>query len=178
MPWTLSSSVWARPRPLDVPPFPWVYPYEEDGPRLGSVVLRPVVPISVVGTEVAAPGLALVDSGCEHVLAAPWVAVAAGLDPKGAHKEIILGLGGDSVQVRFLDVRLRLHPPGTDNDDLYIEWEDEVGFLRHWKPTWPILAGQTGFMKRFTVTMSRLAQAVAIDDAEMFDTRHRPPLAR
>ncbi len=173
-----NSSGWGDPRlTLDIPPFPWIYPYEEDGPRLESVVLRPVVPISVAGTDVSAPSLALVDSGCEHVVAAPWVADAAGLDARQSHKEILLGLGGESLHVRFVDARLRLHPPGIEDDDLFIEWEDEVGLVGHWKPTWPILLGQTAFMKRFTVTMSRHSQAVAIDDAEAFDRRYSKLLA-
>jgi len=134
--------------------------------------------LSVVGLELSPPVLALLDSGCEHVLAAPWVAAAAGVDPRDSQKELYLGLGGDSVRVRFLDLRLRLHPPGGENDDVFVEWEDEVGFLSQWRPTWPLIVGQTGFMKWFTVTMSRLAQAVAVDDANAFDHRHRPPLAR
>jgi hypothetical protein len=157
-------------------PFPWVYPYEEDGPRLDSVVLRPVVPISVVGSEVAPAGLGLVDSGCEHVLAAPWIADAALVDPKDAHKELLIGLGGETVKVRFLDLRLRLYAPDGDDDD-FVEWEDEVGFISQWKPTWPLLVGQVGFMKHFTVTMSRLAQAVAVEPAEVFDGRFGPLLA-
>jgi hypothetical protein len=147
-----------------------VYPYEEDGPRLNSVVLRPVVPISVVGRAIAPAGLALVDSGCEHVLAAPWVAHAALVDPKDSHKELNIGLGGEVVKVRFLDLRLRLYAPAGDDDD-FVEWEDEVGFLSQWKPTWPLLVGQVGFMKQFTATMSRLAQAVAVEPAEAFDIR-------
>ena len=160
------------------PPFPWVYPYEEDGPRLDSVVLRPVVPISVVGQQVGTSVLALVDSGCEHILAAPWVATAAGVDPKDSHRELLLGLGGETVRVRFLDLQLRLHPPGEGNDDIFVDWEDEVGFLSHWRPTWPVIVGQTGFMKRFTVTMSRLAQAVAIEDGDVFDSRYPVSPAR
>jgi hypothetical protein len=161
-----------------LPPFPWVYPYEEDGPRLDTIVQRPIVPISVVGAEATPPLWALVDSGCEHVLAAPWVAAAAGLDPRDSHREIVLGLGGENVHVRFMDVRLRLHAPSAEDDDAFVEWEDEVGFLRHWRPTFQMLAGQTAFMRQFTVTMSRYAQAVAIEDAEAFDRRFTSPTAR
>lgn len=159
------------------PPLPWVYPYQEDGPRLDSVVLRPVVPISVMGTEAGTPVFALVDTGCEHILAAPWVAATAGVDPRDSKRELSLGLGGEIVRVRFLDLRLRLHPPGEGNDDVFLEWEDEVGFLSHWKPTWPMLLGQMGFLKRFAVTMSRLAQAVAIEENDTFDRRYPVPLA-
>jgi hypothetical protein len=154
------------------PPLPWVYPYQEDGPRLGSVVLRPIVPITLVAEDAAPPSLALVDSGCEHVLAAPWLANAVGIDPGHSHREIDLGVGGETVKVRFADLTLRLHPPAVDGDDVYLEWQGEVGFVHHWRPTWPILVGQVGFLDQFTVTMSRLAQQVAIEAPDSFDERY------
>lgn len=153
------------PRP---PPFPWVYPYQEDGPRLGTVVLRPIVPITLVAADIAPTSFALVDSGCEHVLAAPWLANAVGIDPTQGHRRIHLGIGGDTVEVRFADLTLRLHPP-DGGDDEYVEWQAEVGFVHHWRPTWPILVGQVGFLDRFTVTLSRLAQQVAVEAPESFD---------
>lgn len=152
------------------PPFPWVYPYQEDGPRLGTVVLRPIVPITLVGPDVAPPSFALVDSGCEHVLAAPWLATAVGVDPAQSHRRLDLGIGGQTVEVKFLDLALRLHPPDGGDDD-YVEWQAEVGFVHHWRPTWPILVGQVGFLDKFTVSMSRLAQQVAVDPADEFDRR-------
>lgn len=145
---------------------------------MDSIVLRPVVPVTVVGTDVGNPVFALVDSGCEHVLAAPWVATAAGVDPRDSNRQIVLGLGGDNVRVRFLDLTLRLLAPQSSSDDDYIEWDDEVGFLEQWRATWPILLGQTSFMKQFTVTMSRYAQAIAIDEQGVFDRRYHLPLAR
>jgi hypothetical protein len=155
---------------VELPPFPWRYPFQEDGPRLGSVVLRPVVPISFVGSEISVPVYALVDSGCEHVLAAPWLAPAVGVDLGNSHREINLGLGGDTVRVRFVDLTLRLHAP-TGGDDHYFEWQAEVGFIKHWKPTWPALVGQCGFLNEFTVTMSRHAQELAIEAGEVYDER-------
>lgn len=152
-----------------MPPFPWVYPYQEDGPRLGTVVLRPIVPISLVGIDVAPASFALVDSGSEHVLAAPWLASSVKVDPSAGHR-LDLGIGGQTVEVRFVDLTLRLHPPGGD-DDQFVEWQAEVGFVHHWRPTWPILAGQVGFFDHFTVTMSRLGQQVAIEDPDTFDKR-------
>lgn len=152
------------------PPFPWLYQYQEDGPRLGTTVLRPVVPITLVGNEIAPPSLSLVDSGCEHVLAAPWLANAVGVDPRQGHRSLVLGIGGENVSVRFLDLSLRLHAPSAGDDD-YVEWQTEVGFLRHWKPTWPILLGQVGFLNRFTVTMNRQCQRVAVEDWNTFDNR-------
>jgi len=144
---------------------------------LDSIVQRPIVPVSVVGAEPSTPLLALVDSGCEHVLAAPWVAMAAGVNPKSSNRELRLGLGGERPLIRFLDLRLRLHAPGSESDDQFIEWEDEVGFLESWKPTFALIVGQVAFMKQFTVTMSRHAQAVAIEHGETFDERFDAPLA-
>lgn len=156
------------------PPFPWTYPYQEDGPRFGAVVLRPIVPIIAIGTETAPPALALVDSGCEHVLAAPWLAASAGVDPDDGHRSLELGIGGETLLVRFVDLTLQLRAPGGGLDD-HVEWRTEVGFVSHWRPTWPMLAGQVGFMDRFTVTMSRHAQRLAIDDWSDFDRRFGVP---
>lgn len=155
--------------------FPWTYSYVEDGlPRLERVVQRPAVPLTIVGTQIATPVLAFVDSGCEHVLVAPWVAVDAGLDPDRSDRQILLGIGGESVTVRFIDARLRLHPNGGDDDE-YQEWEAEIGVVKHWKPTWQVIVGQVGFMDHFTVSMSRLLQRLAVDEQEAFDRRYGIP---
>lgn len=155
---------------MALPPFPWLYPFQEDGPRLNTVVLRPIVPVSLIGTDTAPPSLALVDSGCERVLAAPWLATAAGVDLKEAHRRLLLGIGGQTVEVRFVDLVLRLHAPDGSEED-YAEWQAEVGFVHHWRPTWPVIVGQVGFLDTFTVTMSRLAQQLAVEAADTFDER-------
>ncbi|MBW3638948.1 MAG: retropepsin-like domain-containing protein [Actinobacteria bacterium] len=139
--------------------------------------MRPVVPLTVVGTQVATPVLALVDSGCEHVLVAPWVAVDAGLDADRSDRQILLGIGGEPVTVRFVDAQLRLHPDGGDDSE-YAEWEAEVGVVKHWKPTWPALLGQVGFMDQFTISMSRLAMRLAVDARDSFDRRYGVPFVR
>jgi hypothetical protein len=96
----------------DPPAFPWLYPYQEDEGRSDVVVLRPVVPISLVADEPSPPVAALVDSGSEHVLAAPWLAQAVGIDLDASTKFLQLGIGGHTVTTRFADLALRLHPPG------------------------------------------------------------------
>jgi hypothetical protein len=141
---------------------------------MGDVVLRPVVPITFVGSELAPTVLALADSGCEHVLAAPWIATATGVDVEATHKTLVLGIGGDNVNVRFHDLTIRLHPEGGSDRD-YIEWQCEVGFPSTWRPTWQSLVGQVGFFDRFTVTMSRFAQQMAIEPLEVFDSRFGVP---
>ena len=155
--------------------FPWLYPYQEDGPRLGSTVMRPVVPITLAAVETAPTSFALVDSGSEHILAAPWLAVAVGIDPLKSDKSMVLGIGGESVKTRFADLTIRLHPPGATDED-YIEWPAEVGFVEHWRPTWPIVLGQVGFIDRFTVTLQRQSQQLAVEDWDAFDQRFGIPL--
>src|SRR5688500_8761287 len=108
----------------DPPPFPWLYPYQDDGPRLERVVRRPIVSTALAGKTggVSDGRYALVDSGCAHILAAPWVADAVGVDPKNSQRVIDLGIGGGIVKVRFADLQMRLLAPGG-TDDQYVEWE-------------------------------------------------------
>jgi hypothetical protein len=160
----------------DPPRFPWLYAYQEDGPRLDSITLRPIVPVAVVGPEVSNTVYALVDSGCSHVLAAPWLAHSAGVDPKASGRTLRLGLGGTVEDVHFADVRLRLMAPVND-DEVFYEWEAEVGFIAQWRPTWPMLVGQMGFMDEFAVTMSLFAQHTAVEPASTFDDRYGVPIA-
>jgi hypothetical protein len=162
----------------DVPDFPWLYPYQEDGPRLDRTVQRPIVSVALVGrTGEVSDGLyALVDSGCGHVLAAPWLANAAGIDLKESQRVLDLGIGGDTVKVRFADLRVRLLAP-NGTDDQFVEWETEVGFVDRWRPTFAVLLGQHGFLDQFTVTMSNFARLTAVEDCEAFDHRFGIPVA-
>lgn len=155
-------------------PLPWLYPYQEDGPRLDAIVHRPIVPIALAGSEVTDGQFACVDSGCSHILAAPWLAPSAGVHPKSSDRALDLGIGGGTVKVRFVDIRLRLLAPDGD-DNHYIEWEAEVGFFDQWKPTFTVLLGQVGFLDQFTVTMSQFAQQTAVEPRETFDQRFGVP---
>lgn len=161
---------------VDLPPLPWLYPYQDDGPRLDRIVRRPIVSTALVGNtgEVSDGLYALVDSGCAHILAAPWVADAVGVDPKSSRQVLDLGIGGRTVKVRFADLRVRLLAPGG-TDDQFIEWQAEVGFVDQWRPTFAMLLGQQGFFDQFTVTMSHIAFQTAIEDLEVFDARYGIP---
>jgi len=161
----------------ELPPFPWLFAYQEDGPRLGSIVQRPVVPVTLVGSDLSSTVYALVDSGCSHILAAPWLADEAGIDPKASGRTLLLGIGGTSVTVEFADASLRLMAPGDAGDDVFVEWQAEVGFLKQWRPTWPMLVGQVGFFDQFTVTMSRFSLQTAVEPVEVFDGRFGVPAA-
>lgn len=160
----------------DIPDFPWLYPYQEDGPRLDHIVHRPIVSVALVGPSgEASSGLyAMVDSGCHHILVAPWLGLTIGVDPKASAREIDLGIGGSTQKVRFADVAVRLLAPGG-TDEQFHEWETEVGFIDAWKPTFPVLLGQHGFLDKFTVTMSNHARMTAVEPVEAFDTRFGIP---
>jgi hypothetical protein len=102
----------------------------------------------------------------------------AGVSPDRSDRCLTLGIGGTFVEVRFVEMKVRLYPPDSTNEDSFIEWEDEVGFFDEWKPTWPAVMGQMRFMSEFTVTMSRFSQCVAIEPSHAFDGRFEPPLAK
>lgn len=127
--------------------------------------------VRLVDHDLSSPVKALVDSGSEHVLAAPWLAADAGADLSSCKYEIDLGIGGANPTVKFVDMTLRLQHPGG-NDDHYIEWECEVGFPSTWRPPWPVLLGQHGFFDRFTIDMHRGARLVYVDEWDVFDQRH------
>ena len=150
-------------------PFPWRYPYQRDAPRQREV-LRPVVSVRLVGPDLSASVLALVDTGCEHVLAAPWVVQDAGIDLSASSYAIDLGIGGQTVEARFVTARLRLHHPSGDDDD-FVEWEAEIGAVNNWRAPWQVLLGQDNFMSRFTVSMHRDAGLLVVEDYDEFDRR-------
>jgi hypothetical protein len=152
-------------------PFPWLYPFVGDGPRRGSLLLRPIVPVTLIGAETSTRAFGLVDTGAEHTLAAPWLANDVGISADDAHDELDLGIGGAVVRVRFVHLRLRLHRHASEDDDDIIEWESEIGLVDRWIATFPVLLGQRGFLDRFAVTMSRQAQRTAIESWSTFDER-------
>jgi len=111
----------------------------------------------------------LVDSGAERVLAAPGVARQISVAPNRDRGEP-LKIGGEVRMVHPAEVTLRLAPgPGLRG----VEWRAEVGFFSQWTSApWQVLLGQVGFFDQFTVTFSRRALQLAVEDVETFDQRH------
>jgi len=72
--------------------------------------------------------------------------------------------------VQFVNMSLRLLHPSGDDDD-YVDWEAEVGFVDRWRAPWPVLLGQHGFFDRFSVSMHRAAALTVIEDWDAFDRR-------
>jgi hypothetical protein len=133
-------------------------------------VYRPVVNITFGGPDDAddATFLALVDSGAERVLAAPGVARQIGVTPDEDHP-VPLKIGGETRLIHPADVTLKLAPsPGQAG----VEWQAEVGFFNAWTSApWQVVLGQVGFFDQFTITFSRQALRLAIEQVESFDER-------
>lgn len=150
---------------------PWLYPFVEDpgGSRLRREVLRPLLQLMVQGPKDYATVYALVDSGCEHVLVAPWLERLTGIttDP---NRYITLGIAGENLRVTFGSATLGLVPP-DDVDAETCTWDCEVGVVQGWRASWAVVLGQVGFFDRFTVTMHRSAGATAVEAHETFDER-------
>jgi predicted aspartyl protease len=86
--------------------FPWIFPYIEKPRHPGSLfrerpLLRPVVPVTFIGPDGPQQVFALVDSGADHILAAPWIAQAVGIDLHRAPEEPLKVAGG-SHNVKFV----------------------------------------------------------------------------
>lgn len=152
-------------------PFPWLYPYvAERVPRRGREVLRPVVPISMgAAGEYVVPVAGLIDTGSESVLGADWLADVLGVDVGASNDRVTIGIGGRVAEVTFAEVELRLH--SAHDADESVSWRADVGFVPAWPAPFPMVLGQLGFLDTFTVTLSRLAAAVAIESSEVFDSR-------
>jgi len=80
------------------------------------------VSIRLLGRDISTGVLALVDSGSEHILAAPWLVADAKVELDHPRYETDLGIGGGTPAFKFADLRLRLQYPGGQ-DSQFIEWE-------------------------------------------------------
>lgn len=153
----------------DLPPQGWDFEYLQLEPdRRGLPIFRPVVPVRIAASNLS-PIFALVDSGCEHCLAASWLAHELGIDLRDATDTLELGIGGRTVTARFVEVEIQLHQDETSNE--FVTWRAEVGFIEPWDAQFYIILGQTGFFDTFAVTMSRRLLTVVIEDPEEFHKR-------
>lgn len=152
-------------------PLPWLYPYREDPQhtRLEQPVFRPFVPISLAVADSATPELeGLVDTGADGVLASDLLAEELGIDLSENEGEASHAVGGRTVTARYKTVTLRLHHRDGGADELR-QWETLVGFVEGWHSFGLVLLGSVGFLDRWTVTASRFAQAIAVEERDAFD---------
>lgn len=157
----------------DLQPLPWLYPYREDpqSTRLGEPVFRPFVEISLAnGSESTTLLDGLVDTGADAILASDLLADQLGVDLSEHEGETPHAVGGRTLTARYKRISLRLHPSDGALHE-YREWEAQVGFVQGWHSYSLVLLGSVGFLDQFTVTASRFAQAVAVEDRDAFDDR-------
>lgn len=155
------------------PDLPWIYPYRSDSQstRLGKDVLRPFVLVSLAAGDQTTPILrGLVDTGADGILASDLLADQLGIDPDDHDGETTHAVGGRTAIARYRTVELRLHPPDPTSDAL-LAWQAPVGFITDWDNYGLVLLGSVGFLDQWTVTASRFAQAVAIEERDTFDHR-------
>lgn len=107
------------------------------------------------------------------MLAAEWLADFAGVDLSQNTDTALIGIGGHSAEVRFVDVELRLYAP--EMGDEIISWRCDVGFVPDWQAPFALVLGQTGFLDQFTVTFHRGAATLVVEEWDAFDptVRHR-----
>lgn len=161
-------SAWA-----DNQPPPWVYPYREDAQstRLGEPVLRPFVPISLCyGDQSTWELVGLIDTGADTILVSDLLTVQLGIDLSDNEGETTHAVGGRVLTARYKTINMRLHPSDAEEGE-YREWQAQVGFVQSWHSDGFVLLGSVGFLDRWTVTASRFAQAIAIEDRDVFDER-------
>lgn len=153
------------------PRYPWLYPYAaERRPWRTRDVLRPVVPVSIAGPDgEAAPRVGLVDTGAENVLAAAWLADLAGIDLSRVEDTAVIGIGGQTAEVTFVEVELGLFT--SDVGERLASWRCDVGFVPGWQAPFALVLGQVGFLDQFTVTFHRGAAMLAIEEWGAFDAR-------
>lgn len=140
-------------------PLPWLFPYVmERAPErhpLGRSVLRPIVEARVLGPAgESSKYAALIDSGSDYTLAAPIVAMEAGIDLRNG-RPTTLQVGGAAREIWVVDATLRLCDPALSEVDggcesnNAIEWHTEVGFFERWhEPPFPMILGAGRFLRR------------------------------
>jgi hypothetical protein len=157
----------------DVVQFPWLYPYREDPQhtRLGEPVFRPFVQVSLANGGTNTTMLdGLIDTGADAILASDLLADQLEINLDDHEGETQHAVGGRTMTARYKTVALRLHPRDGEVHERR-EWKAQVGFVENWHSYSFVLLGSTGFLDRFTITASRFAQAVAVEEQSAFDKR-------
>jgi hypothetical protein len=106
---------------------------------------RPVVPVTLVGPTGGRARDAMLDTGGDNTLFPEELAAKIGLDLTNAPKGTGAGVGSTGVEVRYVQVTLRL----TDGKERR-EWIGWVGFTKAPLP-YPLL-GFAGCLQFFTST--------------------------
>jgi hypothetical protein len=160
----------------------WLYPYRQDAQLgwHGELVVRPLLPVSLVNGDRGTPQLAgLVASGADLTLVSNLLAEQLGIgledyEGEGAHR---FGIG--VVKARYKTIDLRLHAPDAEQDPNaeqdpdaaedaveggYREWRSRIGFVEDWPSNGFVVLGNVGFFDQFEVAISAFAHSIAVAD--------------
>lgn len=118
----------------------------------------------------------LVDTGADAILASDLLAEELGIDLEDNEGETSHGVGGKYHKAQYKTIALRLHAGDAEVSE-YREWQAQVGFVEDWHSYSFVLLGSVGFLDQFTVSASRFAQAVAVEDRDAFNDRFGPLLS-
>jgi hypothetical protein len=167
----------------------WLYPFRQDAQLgwHGELVLRPLLPVSLVNGDRETPRLAgLVASGADLTLVSALLAEQLGIDLEDYEGEGDHLAAGGVVRARYKTIDLRLHAPDADlhsPDDLCLhstdaaqdtaedgyrqwrQWRSKIGFVENcWYSDGLVVLGGVGFFDQFEVAIGGPSQAVAITD--------------
>ena len=134
-------------------------------------MFRPFVQVSLAnGAESTTLLDGLIDTGADAILASDLLADQLCVDLSDHEGETPHAVGGRTLTARYKTIALRLHPSDAE-EGTYREWEAQVGFIESWHSYSFVLLGSVGFLDRFTITASRFAQAIAVENRDAFDDR-------
>jgi hypothetical protein len=160
----------------------WLYPFRQDAQLgwHGELVLRPLLPVSLVNGDRGTPRLAgLVASGADLTLVSALLAEQLGIDLEDSEGEGAHRFGIGEVRARYKTIDLRLHSPDAEQDpdtehspdteqDGYRQWRSQIGFVQDWPSNGFVVLGNVGFFDQFEVAIGGPSRAVAITDPDAY----------
>jgi len=163
---------------------PWRYSYRRDvqlGWR-GELVLRPLLPVSLVNGDRGTPRLAgLVASGADLTLVSNLLAEQLGIGLEDYVGEGDHLAAGGVVRAKYKTIDLRLHSPddlclhspdaaqdaAEDGYRQWRQWRSKIGFVQDcWPSNGLVVLGNVGFFDQFEVAISAFAHSVAVADPD------------
>jgi hypothetical protein len=158
----------------------WLYPFRQDAQLgwHGELVLRPLLPVSLVNGDRETPRLAgLVASGADLTLVSALLAEQLGIDLEDYEGEGDHLAAGGVVRARYKTIDLRLHAPDAgqgpdaaeDGYRQWRQWRSKIGFVENcWYSDGLVVLGGVGFFDQFEVAIGGPSQAVAITDPDAY----------
>ena len=152
---------------------PWLYPYRQDVQLgwHGELVLRPLLPVSLVNGDRGTPRLAgLVASGADLTLVSDVLAEQLGIDLEDNEGEGTHRFGIGEVKARYKTIDLRLHSPDAEQDGYrqWRQWRSRIGFVEDWPSNGLVVLGNVGFFDQFSVAIGGPSKAVVVEDPSAY----------